>query len=70
MTASINAAHVGKRLLLKQWISQMNVFEARVLELSPSGNYVCLKRRNTTKTWYSITNWKVVEVLPETKEQA
>ena len=61
---------VGKRALLKvtgkgsgRWYGAEPVEEYRVLEVSPSGNWVRLLNTNGNKFWRAVTEIALVEVL-------
>ena len=62
---------VGKRVLIKESYSSFDIdlTEAEVIELSPSGKYVKLKvyrtDGHTFYDWRAIDRWKIVDVLGE-----
>ncbi|MHC1566416.1 MAG: hypothetical protein ACXQT5_01785 [Candidatus Syntropharchaeia archaeon] len=67
---------VGKRVLIKNVLpsfpSDINLTEAEVIDLSPSGKYVKLKiyrtDGHTFYDWRPVDRWKIVDVLGEAGE--
>lgn len=61
---------IGKRALLKvsagRW-GNPDVDEYKVLEVSPSGNWIKLMNSNGRKYWKAIADVALVEVLQELK---
>lgn len=56
--------YLGKRVLLcEHWGSI--VFEATILEISPSGGYVQIMFPNKNKSWRETRNLIIIEELPE-----
>jgi hypothetical protein len=58
---------VGKRVLLASKVSwnENGVEEFKVLEVSPSGNWVKLMNTNTRKFWKAVASCTLVEVLKD-----
>jgi len=60
---------VGKRVLLSESDSKTwrrdGVEEYKVVEVSPSGNWVKLMNVNTRKFWRAVSTCALVEVLKE-----
>lgn len=59
---------VGKRCLLKAGRHE-RVKEYRVLEVSPSGQWVRLKDENGTKYWLAVVEVSLVEELRDLKAE-
>lgn len=64
---------IGKRCLLKigsssSW-NRQEVTEYRVLEISPSGNWVKLMNIHGSKFWKPVTECSLVEELTELKPE-
>ena len=56
--------YLGKRVLFNTGYSSV-LFEAIILEISPSGNYVLLKLPNKDKFWRRIVGLTIIEELPD-----
>ena len=64
---------IGKRCLIKigssSIYSRLDVTEYRVLEISPSGNWVKLQNLNGNKFWKPVAECSLVEELRELKPE-
>lgn len=61
---------IGKRLLVKRanaWFTD-HPSEVKVIEISPSGEYIKLLMPDGHKYWYDVGNYMIMEILPEVKE--
>jgi len=58
---------VGKRILMSagSYYNSNNVEEYKVLEVSPSGNWVKVMNNNTRKFWKMVSACALVEVLED-----
>lgn len=59
--------YLGKRVLLRR--SWGSVFEATILEISPSGGYVQIMYPDKHKCWESLGNLVIFEELPSRHSQ-
>lgn len=64
---------IGKRVLLKTtspgYGARQEVTEFRVLEVSPSGNWVKLQNLHGNKFWRTVTDVALVEVLRDLRPE-
>lgn len=63
---------IGQRLLIKgisgRFGSNSTVDEVKILELSPSGNWVKIMNGYGNKFWKSVTDIAVIEVLKDLRD--
>jgi len=55
---------VGERVLLRHEYGSSTVFEATVLEVSPSFKYTLVMFQNKGKSWIETDDLHLVEILP------
>ena len=60
---------IGKRVLMteKERFGRQDITEIKILEISPSGNWVKLMNMHGNKYWRPVTNLALIEVLIDLK---